>query len=445
MTERVHLLLVGLGVFVVLALSGANCNSGEPGKCTNDFECGEFRACDTGSGECLCTDDRACNAGDTCNGAGRCQPKSGCFSNKDCKTDGEGCENQFCDTIANTCISVCECSPESGETCCTLDSQCAFGEVCNRLGGVCVPGCNEDGDCRLGEGCVKETIGALGTCAAGFCTANNLCDFGEACDLESGECVFDTRGPFCSSCAGGVLSDDCGERGNYCLTDSTDPTGQSSFCGVDCAQGQACPFGYSCNEVIIIPRTLPFCSAPEICLKSPGETSGVCSRYSTVTCSVDEDCPEGPPGSDCPRYNFDCEAGDMCPGGSACPASGRCPPFGHCLVGQNPCEQDVDCCDDPAECPSGSCVLQRCVGREGSAFGHCTCTVDSDCPNDDCEGADLSDPQNPQPGRCFLSGRTCFEDIDCNTIACVDGGCRIGSNCAPANDRSCRELQSVEQ
>lgn len=416
------------------------CDAGVQGRCESDEQCGDFRICDTSSGQCFCADDRGCDTDEFCNAAGRCQVQAGCFSNDDCIQDGTGCENQFCDVTTNNCISVCECDPDEGEVCCTLDSQCSFGQVCSVLERKCVPGCQDDGDCRLGEGCVKEQIGGLGTCVEGFCTRNNLCGFGEICDLEQGECVFDTRGPYCYSCTGGVSSDDCGEPGNYCLTDSNDPTGQSSFCGIDCHANQPCPYGYECSEVIIIPQTLPFCSGPETCEIPDGAASGFCSRNSTSPCSEDEDCPEGPPGSDCPRYQWECEPETTCPGGSECPIGGICPAFGHCLIDQQPCETDENCCDDPNNCPAGSCVMQKCVGGEGSAFGHCTCTIDSDCPADGCSGANLTDPDNPIYGNCSLSGHPCLDDIDCDNIACVNGGCRIGANCAPANGRTCGEL-----
>jgi hypothetical protein len=433
-------------VVLVVGLAGAGCTGNGTGeKCDSDLQCAEFFTCDVPSGTCLCTGDAACNADGQrgfCNAAGICQPQSGCLTNADCNTDGDGCEAEYCNTKTNQCLSVCHCDPASGDVCCSTDSQCGFGKICNELEGRCIDGCRDDGDCRLGEGCIREGIAAIGTCAEGVCTANNQCDFQEVCDLEAGQCVLDTRGPFCSGCAGGLGSDDCGEPANYCLTDSSDPTGQTSFCGVDCAQQQACPFGYECAEVIIIPQTLPFCSPPEVCEKQAGQQTGNCSFSSNVTCQEDEDCPFGPPGSDCPKWQTMCDPGDTCPGGSECPPGGICPAFGHCLVDQSPCELDTDCCEDPTECPEDSCVLQRCVGSEGSAFGYCTCTIDSDCPRDFCQGQDLSDPDNPVFGNCELSGHKCLDDIDCDVIACVDGGCRIGANCAPSNDRNCSEVNS---
>ena len=86
--------------------------------------------------------------------------------------------------------------------------------------------------------------------------------------------------------------------------------------------------------------------------------------------------------------------------------------------------------------------MATCSGGENAAIGFCGCVIDADCPSDTCRGADLSDPANPIKGRCYLSGRQCFDDeTDCNVISCVKGGCLIGRNCAPDQDRRCQDLQ----
>jgi hypothetical protein len=399
----------GCGETVTACAADADCQAIDP-----------FLKCDLAFGTCACTDDRACGPDEFCNVVGRCQPVSGCLSNKDCPASGPGeCEQQFCDTTSGQCKGVCECGSEPGDICCTLDSQCGYGSVCDAFAGRCVDGCRNDGDCRLGEGCVGSGLGGtLGECAAGVCTGDNLCGFGELCNIESGECTFDARGPYCFGCAGGLASDDCGNPANYCLVDTTDPTRQSSFCGVDCNAQEPCPFGYTCSDVIVVgPPFTPQCGA-EACVLDGTGAAGFCSFNTAVSCESDADCPIGLPGGDCPRGQT-----------------------GHCLLDQETeCTKDSDCCEDPTACPEGSCLKQVCSGGEGDAFGFCSCTKDTDCPRDECVGADMTDPLNPIQGNCRLSGHRCYEEIDCDVISCVDGGCRIGANCAPANDRSCREL-----
>jgi hypothetical protein len=411
-------------LFVVLgalAMGGGQC-SNSPGRCTVDEDCGSpFRRCDVDTGYCGCITEEGCADDEFCNALGACQVRSGCVTNEDCtQVAGDVCASQFCNVKSGQCTPNCGCDAEAGEECCSLDSHCAFGQICEPLNERCVPGCRGDGDCRIGEGCIGLALNVrVGQCAAGVCTGDALCGFGETCNLESGECLFDTRGPYCAGCSGGVASTDCGEPANYCLTDTTDPVGRSEFCGVDCNQNQPCPFGYDCRSVIIIPPSAPFCSA-EACIIERGQAQGRCSQNTNVTCTVSEDCPIGLPGGTC-RQNR---------------------PLGNCINNQTQeCDRDADCCADPASCASGSCVKQQCrSGQEGAAFGHCTCTRDLDCPRDQCKGADGSNPNNPLSGHCELSGHRCFDDLDCDVIGCVNGGCRIGRNCAPANDRACREL-----
>jgi hypothetical protein len=389
------------------------------GSCVSHDECGEYQACDMDTGACICVDDRGCGDGEFCNAAARCQALSGCRTNSDCLVvEDDLCGSSFCDITSNRCIGYCECDPEEDEVCCSLDSQCAYNEICEDFSGKCRSGCRSDGDCMPGYGCTDiQAGGGVGVCTEGICTANNQCKYGELCNLETGECIFDSRGPYCESCTGGVASEDCGDPGNYCLLDTTDPTGQASFCGVNCAQGQACPNGYSCNEVIILPSSTPTCGV-EICVITEGQPTGYCSQNTTINCSANADCPMGPPGGNCPRAVT-----------------------GNCLIDQTQdCTEDIECCSDPTACPEGSCVKQRCRGGEGSAYGVCSCTRDLDCPRDECRGADLTDMDNPITGYCHLSGHPCYEDIDCDVIACIRGGCRIGANCTTGNDRSCRDI-----
>lgn len=389
-----------VAVIVVAALAGASGCTKAAGRCASDGDCDalhtglDHQRCALDSGQCLCVDDRACGPDELCNAAGRCQARSGCLTNADC---GNGL---FCDIGSGQCIADNACG--SGQSCCTLDSQCPFRQVCDTLTQACVDGCHDEADCLLGQGCVGGGLGVLGQCGTA-CTTDALCAFGEICNLGSGLCERDTRGPYCLGCSGGVQSDDCGSFGNYCLLDTVNG---GAYCGVDCSAGQECPFGYSCADVIILPRsTLPTCTLPEGC------DAGRCSRTGGP-CTVHEDCPEGPPGSDCPRADV-----------------------GNCQLDPlRPCSGDADCPD------LGNCLKQECRAREGAAIGVCSCTKDSDCPRDRCIGADISDPASPVVGHCELSGHGCFEDGECDVISCVEGGCRLGRNCKPQSGRTCADF-----
>jgi hypothetical protein len=397
----VRAVVVWLVVVGAVLVSAGTCQTVKTA-CAVDADCdpgGEgYLRCDVAQGLCLCSDDRGCGDGELCNALGRCQADSGCNSNDECGA------NLFCDVTTSQCLSVDECGPAHGERCCVLDSQCGFGSVCDALSKKCVPGCRDNADCILGQACIRSAGQALGQCAAGVCSGDNLCSFGQVCSSD-GACENDSRGPYCLGCAGGVASDDCGERGNFCLTDSVNG---GEFCGVDCGDGEACPFGYQCNDVIIIPPAAPFCNG-EVCLIDDGAASGRCSFNASVTCSSDADCPVGFPGGDCPRAAE-----------------------GNCRIDQ------LRACTTDDQCPDGDeCVKQECRFSEGDTFGYCSCTRDADCPRDRCIDIDPT----TGVGDCELSGHDCFADADCDAIIeCIDGGCFIGRNCAPADGRTCRDL-----
>ncbi len=378
-----------------LALSAGSCEQ-QPveGPCSDDSQCGDYRFCNEVSGLCQCADDRGCSNGEFCNPAFMCQIVAGCRDNGDCL--GE----TFCDVLSGRCI---------GDDQCSIETHCPFNQVCDPALGSCVEGCSDEADCVLGYACIGATRSSFGQCAIGVCRGNELCGVQELCNMSTGTCVFDDRGDYCGACQNTWEPDECGGGANYCLVDTADPSGRSYYCGVDCSQGQECPFAYECHDVIILPPAAPLCRV-EGCLE------GACSQTGGP-CVEDQDCAHGPPGGDCARARI-----------------------GNCLQDQTlECGQDSDCCEG-ADCPPGSCVTQECRGGEGDALGHCTCTRDLDCPAQRCMDADLSDPDQQIPGTCELSGHACYTDLDCAFIACVEGGCQIGSNCAPADDRTCRDL-----
>lgn len=385
-------------VLAIAVLAGAgNCRQNQAsGPCTSDRACGDYHFCDEKSGECRCSDNRGCGQGEFCNPAFMCQTIAGCRDNVDCL--GE----TFCDVGSGMCV---------GKDQCTLETHCPFNHVCDPAVGHCVDGCRDEGDCMLGYSCIGATRSSFGQCAAGICRDNDMCRVQEICDLSTGSCLFDDRGPYCAACQNTWAPDECGGGANYCLVDPSDPAGATFYCGVDCAQGQDCPRSYYCHDVIILPPSAPLCHV-EKCV------GGHCTTHTDQTCQQDQDCEYGRPGGDCARAHV-----------------------GNCIVDQaRACSSDDECCDTPP-CPAASCVTQECRGGEGDRVGHCTCTRDLDCPADNCIGADLTDPEHQIPGACLISGHSCYGDLECNIITCVEGGCMIGQNCAPDADQTCADLQ----
>ncbi len=181
-------------VLVGAASVVGGCTPQATSQCNDDAQCnpiGEaWRRCEQASGQCLCTDDRACNPNETCNATGRCQAIAGCADNDDC---GEGL---FC--VHGNCEADQVCG---AELCCSSDAACPFNHVCDAITLACVPGCRDEADCILGQGCVGAGGGRLGSCDA-VCTSDAPCSPGQLCNLTLGVCERDTRGPYCQGCSG---------------------------------------------------------------------------------------------------------------------------------------------------------------------------------------------------------------------------------------------------
>ena len=275
----------GAVLLLALTLVGAGCRGKQLAvACVSDSDCGpHFRCGTTGKffGSCLCADDQACPAGDAgplfCNPQGLCQGKVGCASNLDCAV------GQYCDTAAGLCVA----SPACGS-----DVDCALGHVCESQ--LCVPGCRSTGDCPLGDGgvviacvcaggiecqCPPASDGGFvdpatydrSSCPIGACNPNScagdtsLCPYNDSCvgapDAGSSTCEPDPRDVvLCQGCVytpGTVSACSSGDTqgANFCLLDLSDPTGGTTFCGVDCGGGQGCPSGYKCDDVVILTQS----------------------------------------------------------------------------------------------------------------------------------------------------------------------------------------------
>jgi hypothetical protein len=337
--RSVRLQLAFAAVFAALVASAGCRERLGNGKCNEDSDCGNpasaFR-CEQQTGVCYCRTNDACLAREFCNPQGFCQDRAGCETNADCTGD-----SLFCDTAAGACLSIGRC---------TSDLHCNLGEVCDLSRNTCVEGCHTSGDCpgsscRCGEtacSCTGTTQAELANCAIGvcdpnFCADESFCRFGEMCGVipDAGntraECYSDfdedTR-PYCANCTFGGGISVCGTGANYCLIDTANPG--NFYCGTDCAEGQACPRGYACQDVIVV------------------TTDIACSR-SNPSCPVNQGLP---------------------------------------------CTEDKDCkrggrCSKQAGATSGFCQGLCGVG-EGDEFGFCTCQVDADCVQESCSAGECS-------------------------------------------------------
>lgn len=379
-----------LGFFAALVLTGllgVACNN-EPefvSRCSTDEECVELNQrpdwiCDKDRGRCACASDDACGDQEHCErlpgGDGYCHPNRICEWNDDC---GRG---EFCDIASSICR-------RSG---CSLDVQCAMGEVCDLRTSTCVPGCRTDGDCAyrtacLCEGpdglesctCDAETEAgrrscAVGTCMPETCADNSHCDWGEHCveDEETGRkvCKVDERGPFCEVCPipPGSVMNRCDGPGNFCLRDTT-PGGAANFCGVTCADGESCPNGFRCADVLIPTDTA--CFGNSYCQPPP----------LAPTCETDDDC--------------------VAPRGRC--VDGQC--AGFCLSGEGATEGFCSCVTDD-QCPTQTCL-----------DGRCTITGNTCIDDEQCRGEIFCHVGNSNYGYCKI-GQNCApqEGVLCSEV-----------------------------
>lgn len=147
-----------------------------------------------------------------------------------CSTPRECDEERPCG-LTETCVDG-QCVAQV----CATSAQCPMEQHCD--GGVCVPGCAEDGDCLPGEACAVET----GTCEAAECEDSHVdCGFQEYCDTSSGEC-YRAEGYWCAACDDDA---DCGGGDNICR--SWGDNGR--YCAPACEVQDDCPSGYSCTPI----------------------------------------------------------------------------------------------------------------------------------------------------------------------------------------------------
>jgi hypothetical protein len=362
-----------------VGLAGCRSPQLSSGGCQRDEDCGakaDF-LCEVQTGECFCRTDDACPAAQFCNPSGYCQDKAGCVTNADC-----GDTSLICETSTGNCLPRGRCS---------TDLDCALGEVCDGKTSRCVEGCHDDGDCSVvscrcgsvacacaGTTPAERAACTVGVCDPNFCSNDTFCRFGELCgaapDAGTPAACFsdydpDLR-PYCDNCTfGGGLSY-CGTGANYCLIDTRHPG--NYYCGADCSEGQSCPRGYGCQDVIVV------FSQWECTRLSP-----TCPTNPNLPCTTDADCKHG----------------------------------GSCVIGVGQA--------------SGFCAGQ-CQIEEGDPTGFCSCQVDADCAQESCSAGECSisrhrcvTDQDCRSIRCvdYESGGGCLIGENCapeNGLSCTE-------------------------
>jgi hypothetical protein len=121
----------------------------------------------------------------------------------------------------------------------------------------------------------------------------------------------------------------------------------NQFCGVDCAEGQTCPRGYSCADVIVVFTQWQCFAADPRCPTNPG-----------LPCTLDTDCKRG---GFCAKQ----------PGAASGFCAGKCGIDEGDTVGYCSCQVDSDCAQET--CAGGECSISRrkCVTEQDCRTIHC--------------------------------------------------------------------------
>ncbi len=366
-------------------------------ECLAGFYCKKTAAA---AGFCACEDNSACQAGEICNTQGICQAKNDCRANIDCETA------QFCNLATGDCIDRVACG---------ADVHCLPGQVCNLTSSVCQDGCFDNGDCPLYQVC------EAGRCSAGKCGDKTFCAYGQFCN--NGACVNATNPAFCRDCDP-EAANSCDSGNNFCLINSSyDPnnprSGGENFCGIDCSSANDCPNGYDCGGVVLLTQDQCTSNAEcggggRVCAIGEGQLRGFCTCAGSTECNFNS----APPTclKTCGGLGLlQCQNNNECPSGNCAPTACQWP------QGQT-CTQDAQC--QP---------LEICLDQGLGTPGQKNCVTD---------GSPCNDASTCQcdRGRCLNSGRLCSTSADC-VLSCVNGGCLLGSACAPIQGLLCPDVR----
>ncbi|MCG3172818.1 MAG: hypothetical protein GMKNLPBB_00977 [Myxococcota bacterium] len=401
-----------------------------PGDCKGNNDCPVNWACQADSLQCVrvveCGEDLDCQPyapRTKCTAEGRCidpnPPPPECTSNENCdpvNTDRK-------------CASG-KCVP--AQTCRTIPSICAAGEICDRTQGRCAANarCSANADCAA-DPRLAVCNPASGKCVE--CLANAECGFGRQCNLTSLTCE-DSPVIKCKQ------DRDCPSTGKKkchpnllecveCLSSPDCPVGVCNLVSLACdgvdKGDDLCLL--ECQNPTTDPNNPQRCpNSSKICipfLQGRGTAPGACipASYRPGT------NPPGQPG----QLDGRCGAVTPCSQGVcvtviatvACRADRDCAQTANtkkCLTAEQRCVQ----CLSNGDCPSGKCDTGRNICLAGSG-----CSADADCPaGQRCNASRQCETPITPPG--------CRNDSECASLGpgykCISGGCK-----PPANPGTC--------
>ena len=319
-----------------------------------------------------------------------------------------------------------------GDIPCSMDAECPDGKLCKNL--VCVTSvCTIDTDCMdVNEICVNQVCTPKGSTPE--CTLNTDCAEGQVCD--QGKCVPMPDKPECTTdadCVEGQVCDqdkcipmpdkpecttdaDCTD-GRVCDQDKCIPKPDKPECmaDADCAEGQVC------EEEKCVPSDKPECTADADCLEGQVCAGGFCMPGSSEECKHDSDCPG----------ELVCYFGE-CMG---CGIDSQCPKKHVC--------RDHQCveveCTEHKDCPEKSvCKDYQCQTVECTSDAHCTDL--HICRNNACEKVEcLKDSDCSGDLLCATNSHECCDsDRMCEDLCCEYPGACLGGICSP-----CKQDETV--
>ena len=285
--------------------------------------------------------------------------------------------------------------------------------------------------CEPGEGCFGEPCDSANDCLSGICTlhlgekvcsktCDETCPQGWNCTLvgAGGDGQYVCLSQFSHLCLPCETSDGCtSDMPNACIKY---PDGMS-FCGGSCDLENACPAGYTCEEVETVTG-----SKSNQCVN----TAGICTCSTlAIDSALATPCETASEQGACPGYRV-CESSGL----SACSASEAAPEV--CNGTDDDCDglTDEGTCDDANPCTADTCLgadgCNHQLLMEGECLDGDACTIGDHCENGLCVGQAIDcDDNNP-----------CTED-SCDGL----GGCQhdnVVGECDDANpctDDSCDE------
>ncbi len=408
--------------------------------------------------QCGSSPNGACDAQDTCDGAGTCSANF-LAAGTECRVANGACD------VAETCTGS---SPT-----CPADAFASSG-VCRVAAGPCDLPESCDGS---GPSCPADQLAAGGICRV----AADTCDISESCTGTSAACPPDVFAPATTSCRASTGVCDVAEVcTGFAATCPADGFAASTV--VCRAASGACDLAETCSGLSGVCPADGFAAASTVCRAANGAcdvaelcsgasgacpsdafaSSGVC-RAAAGACDVAESCngtsaacPNDaltPAGTECRASAGTCDVAEVCSGATAaCPNDGFASSATTCRPSAGPCDIAEGCTGGSAVCPADTLRSSATVCR--TANGLCdvaeSCSgTSAACPNDGFLGAGTV--CRTSAGACdvaeLCSGSTSQCPVDAfapSTQVCraAAGACDVAERCTGAGV-SCPADQSA--